>query len=93
MQNLQSPIRRLRQRHLKLCPLCGTVSARRRTECVVCGWYGRFDHDPERISEGVRDIVDHCPELIQVLAPPRRPGPWARLRRALGLDRGFDIRS
>jgi len=49
--------------NLKRCPLCGAVNAHLNHECFACGWYGKFDHDPESVEEGLQILMDRCPEL------------------------------
>ena len=71
---------------LKCCPLCGAVNAAQNGECFVCRWHGRFDHDPERIEHGLVDLLDRCPELIDMMleAPIPRVSRWDRVRRFFG---------
>lgn len=51
--------------NLKRCPLCGAVNAHLNHECFACGWYGKFDHDPESVEEGLQILMDRCPELAR----------------------------
>jgi hypothetical protein len=61
--------------NLKRCPLCGAVNAHLNHECFACGWYGKFDHDPESVEEGLQLLMDRCPELATpVPITVRRPG-------------------
>lgn len=71
---------------LKCCPLCGAVNAAQNSECFVCRWQGRFDHDPDRIENGLNDLLDRCPELIEIMleAPAPARSPWARFKAFVG---------
>lgn len=65
--------RKLTVDSLKRCPLCGTVNAKLNGECFVCRWHGSFDHNPYSVEEGLMDVLEHCPELIDcILYIPRR---------------------
>ncbi len=65
--------RRLAVGNLKRCPLCGTVNARLNGECFVCRWHGGFDHDPQSVEDGLIEVLEQCPELIDcILYIPRR---------------------
>ena len=48
---------------LKRCSLCGAINAKENTDCFVCCWHGEFDLDPASIREGIRELMDRCPEL------------------------------
>ena len=71
---------------LKCCPLCGAVNAAQNHECFVCRWQGRFDRDPERIENGLNDLLDRCPELIEIMleTPPPARTPWERFKLFVG---------
>lgn len=73
--------RKLAAQCLKRCPLCGTLNARPNPECVTCRWHGAFDDDPVLIEEGLQEMMEHCPDLLEVLLPRprRRLGPWQGL--------------
>ena len=81
--------RRIAQSNLKRCPLCNALNARANDDCFVCGWHGRFDHDPFRIEESLIKLIYQCPEFD---APAPRPetGMWTRLlaqfRRRIDLE-------
>ena len=61
--------------NLKRCPLCGAVNAHLNAECFACGWYGKFDRDPESVEEGLQILMDRCPELATPApAVAHRPG-------------------
>jgi hypothetical protein len=65
--------RRLAVENLKLCPVCHTVNAKLNHECFVCRWHGAFDQDPAAIEEGLLDVLEQCPELIDcILIVPRK---------------------
>jgi hypothetical protein len=38
---------------LKLCELCGWLNLDSNSECFVCGWHGKFNHDSEAIKAAV----------------------------------------
>lgn len=42
---------------LKLCELCGWLNLDSNSECFVCGWHGKFDHNPEAIRAAVELAV------------------------------------
>ncbi len=94
--HLRSPIhrsekrRRIAQSNLKRCPLCNALNARANDDCFVCGWAGRFDHDPFRIEESLIRLIYQCPELDQEI--PRVPKKPTWLQRALSrLRRHVDV--
>ena len=94
-QHLQE--RRLPTDNLKCCPLCGVLNAVQNSECFVCGWYGRFDHDPALIEACLVELLERCPELVDAMAEvPSAPAlPWWRrvVEGARGLfRRGLDLR-
>lgn len=73
---------RLAAANLKRCPLCGAVNAVVNQECFICRWHGAFYRNPAEIEEGLAQLLDHCPELVDVLGdvcPPPRPSTWQRL--------------
>ncbi len=55
---------------LKRCPLCGAVNALSNCECFVCRWYGEFSRDAEALEEGLEELLDRCPELIDAIIDP-----------------------
>lgn len=59
--------RRVAAENLKLCPLCGAVNAKLNGECFVCCWQGEFEHDADLIEAGVHELLDQCPELLDVM--------------------------
>jgi len=71
---------------LKCCPLCGAVNAAQNRECFVCRWHGKFDQDPERIEAGLSDLLDRCPELIDIMleSPTPQLSLWGRFTTFLG---------
>jgi len=74
--------RKLAVENLMKCPLCGTVNSRLNMECFVCRWHGDFDHDPFSIQEGLIDLIEHCPELVDsiICVPNRRDSILVRAR-------------
>jgi hypothetical protein len=62
-------LRRLSTDNLKRCPLCGSINARENDECFVCAWYGDFSYDSQSIEEGLDELIEHCPELADLLVP------------------------
>lgn len=96
MQNYSFPEthRRLAVENLKRCPLCGTVNARLNHECFVCRWRGEFDRDPHSVEEGLLEILEDCPELIDCIINLPRPSEgllekavlWLRARLRRGVD-------
>jgi hypothetical protein len=55
--------------NLMRCPLCGAINAATNLECFCCTWQGTFDHEPERIQEGLADLLTYCPELEDMIGP------------------------
>ena len=86
--------RKLALDSLKRCPVCSTVNAMMNLECFVCRWHGEFDHDPASVEEGLYEVLEQCPELIDciVTIPYRRESVlararnWFRRRTRKGLD-------
>lgn len=88
--------RKLAVSNLKRCPVCGTVNSKLNHECFVCRWHGGFDHDPYSVEEGLIDVLEECPELIDcILHIPhrresiiRRTRNWisARFRRRVDIE-------
>ena len=85
--------RRLAVDNLKRCPLCGTVNAKMNCECFVCRWHGEFDNEPDSVEDGLVEVLERCPELVDcILYVPRRPSlfdiakDWVRSRKRRGLD-------
>jgi hypothetical protein len=72
--------RKLAVENLKLCPVCHTVNAKLNHECFVCRWHGAFSNDASAIEEGLLDVLEQCPELIDciLIMPRRREGFLAR---------------
>lgn len=64
--------------NLKLCPLCGAVNAMANSECFVCTWHGRFEHDAEAIELGLADILGQCPEILETDDQEPREGIMRR---------------
>lgn len=61
---------------LKRCPLCGTINSADNGDCVMCGWHGSFERDPELIEEGLYEMMIRCPDLAEaLLESPRKPRP------------------
>lgn len=75
--------RRLALENLKRCTLCGALNARQNAECFVCRWHGRFQQDPDVIEEGLNELLDRCPELIDAFVPlaPLPRSPFERFSR------------
>ncbi len=66
--------------NLKRCPLCGAVNAHQNDECFACGWYGKFDRDPETVEEGLNLLIDRCPELANTTTfRPPKPTWWEKI--------------
>ena len=92
-----STYRRLAVDHLKRCPLCEAINSKVSSECFVCSWSGEFDHDALSIEEGLTDMLDQCPELIDtiLIVPPRAPSRVAKakfwLRRLFGSAIDFRV--
>lgn len=74
--------RKLAVNNLKRCPVCDTVNARLNDECFVCRWHGEFDTDPASVEEGLIDVLEHCPELIDSILhiPQKRESVLRRVR-------------
>src|SRR4051812_14818730 len=72
--------RRLAVDNLKRCPLCGTVNAKLNCECFVCRWRGDFDHSANSVEEGLLEVLEQCPELIDCILyiPKRRESAFHR---------------
>lgn len=51
--------------NLKLCPLCDSLNARGNCSCFVCGWEGRFVHDPRKIRTSLVILLEQCPDLAE----------------------------
>jgi hypothetical protein len=49
------------------CPLCGAINSTDNDECFVCTWHGAFEHDTELVEEGLAELLEHCPELEEVI--------------------------
>jgi hypothetical protein len=74
--------RKLAVGNLKRCPVCGTVNAKVNGECFVCRWHGDFDHDPISVEEGLIEVLEQCPELIDCILyiPRKRESIYERAR-------------
>lgn len=62
--------------NLKLCPLCDCLNSRSNQSCFVCGWQGKFVHDPKQIRSSLVILLEQCPELASSIRPeplPQRP--------------------
>jgi hypothetical protein len=83
---LPTAYRKHAAQHLKRCPVCGTLNAVRNDECITCRWHGSFERDVESIEEGLIEMIDRCPELVQAILPPprRRFRLWSWLGETLG---------
>jgi hypothetical protein len=79
---MENPAPRSVIENLMRCPLCGAINAAINSECFCCSWQGEFDHEPERIKEGLADLLVSCPELNDVIdgPRPRRYGALAKMR-------------
>jgi len=68
-----------RDTDLKICELCGWLNLDSNDECFVCGWHGRFEHNPEVIRAAMELAVRRYGRLeLQHLTDPRtyrRPAP------------------
>lgn len=42
---------------LKICELCGWLNLETNAECFVCGWHGRFVHDPDVVHAAMELAV------------------------------------
>jgi hypothetical protein len=40
----------------KVCFFCGALNVVLTKECVICGWHGRFDFDPDSIRKAMQDL-------------------------------------
>lgn len=58
---------------LKRCPLCRTINSADNGDCVMCGWHGAFERDPDLIEEGLYEMMVHCPDLAEALFEAPRP--------------------
>ncbi|MGI8923744.1 MAG: hypothetical protein ACR2HJ_06845 [Fimbriimonadales bacterium] len=54
-------------REFEAVPSMLYVNAKLNSECFVCRWHGGFDHDPESVEEGLIDLLEQCPELIDCI--------------------------
>ncbi|HVT12540.1 MAG TPA: hypothetical protein VHE55_09750 [Fimbriimonadaceae bacterium] len=74
--------RKLAVGNLKRCPVCSTVNARLNHECFVCRWHGEFDTDPASVEQGLVDVLEQCPELIDCIlhTPLKRESMFSRIR-------------
>lgn len=74
--------RRLAVDSLKCCPLCDAVNAISNEECFVCGWQGKFEHDPYRVEAGLGELLSQCPELVDALqeCPTAEPNVFQRFQ-------------
>jgi hypothetical protein len=88
-----------RETDLKICELCGWLNLDSNDECFVCGWHGRFEHNPEVIRAAMELAVRRYGRLeLQYLTDPRtyrQPAPptlrsrfCAWMARVLGWLRG-----
>jgi hypothetical protein len=70
-----------REEDLKICDLCGWLNLDTNTECFVCGWHGRFEHDPEIVRAALelatrrygRLELQHLTDLRTYREPPPPP--------------------
>jgi hypothetical protein len=78
--------RKLAALSLKRCPLCGAVNAVANDECFVCRWYGEFERDPDSVDEGLGELLNNCPELIDAMLsePPKPPTLLQRIKAFFG---------
>ncbi|MDO8587042.1 MAG: hypothetical protein Q7T82_08380 [Armatimonadota bacterium] len=84
----------------KICEFCGALNVASSIECVICGWHGRFDYDPESVKRameslrtaiGQETLVSDDINLEEYLVRARRPNralDW--IKRVLGLNRDLD---
>jgi hypothetical protein len=73
--------RKLAVGNLKRCPVCGTVNAKLNGECFVCRWHGTFDHNSLSVEEGLIEVLEQCPELIDcILYIPRSESFFEKAR-------------
>ncbi len=50
-----------------VCPLCGALNVCENDECFVCRWSGEFDLSPTLVHLRIREIIEACPELQDLL--------------------------
>lgn len=62
--------RRFAPENLKRCPLCGAVNAKQNIECFLCSWSGQFDYEIQAVEEGLEELLERCPELVDLLLEP-----------------------
>ena len=68
----QGRINTFRETDLKICELCGWLNLDTNEECFVCGWHGRFEHNPEVVRAAVELAVRRHGRLeLQHLTDPR----------------------
>lgn len=68
----QGRVTTFRETDLKICELCGWLNLDTNPECFVCGWHGRFEHNPELIRAAVELTVRRYGRLeLQHLTDPR----------------------
>ncbi|MBS1716175.1 MAG: hypothetical protein JSS72_00405 [Armatimonadetes bacterium] len=84
--------------HLKRCPLCRAVNAASNPNCFVCGWKGEFEHEAGKVHEGLMEILESCPELLDVFDhEERRIGLFERfanfVRARFRRHRSLDLRA
>lgn len=80
----------------KVCELCGALNVASTSECVICGWHGRFDYDPESVKRAMADVreassreafVSEDVTLDEYLSKAQRPNravAWIRRLLRLG---------
>lgn len=87
MASIIEASRKLAAANLKRCPVCEALNAASNAECFVCRWHGEFDHDAKAIEEGLKQLLNRCPEIKSVnkkmpaKAPRRRSRLTGLLRR------------
>ncbi len=71
-----------------VCPLCGALNVCENEECFVCRWSGEFDLTPTLVHLRIRELIEACPELQDLLMEREimirrevRPGFVGRLQR------------
>lgn len=42
----------------KICLLCDALNIAATEECVICGWRGKFDYDPELVSKALAELKE-----------------------------------